>query len=166
MRVRASLAGLVFTAAVLAAPKAHATQQVTTSFQVQITIQDACAITTAGTLDFGSHGVLAGNVDASSMLTVQCTATTPYSIGLSAGGGSGATVTARKMTGSGGGTVGYSLYRDAARSLVWGETVGTDTIAAVGTGATQSETVFGRVPAQSTPAPDTYLDSITVTVTY
>jgi spore coat protein U-like protein len=166
MGMRASFAALAFIAAALAASAAGATQQVTTSFQVQITIQDACAITTAGTLDFGSHGVLTSTVDASSTLTVQCTATTPYSIGLSAGGGSGATVAARKMTGSGGGTVGYSLYRDSARSLVWGETIGTDTFAGVGTGAAQSETVFGRVPAQSTPAPDTYLDSITVTVTY
>jgi spore coat protein U-like protein len=146
-------------------PPARAAQQVTTSFQVQITIQAACAITAADALDFGTHGVLANDIDASSTVTVNCTATTPYEIGLNAGNGSGASVATRKMTGAGG-TIAYSLYRDPARSLVWGETVGTDTLAAVGTGTDQTQTVYGRVPPQATPAPDLYSDSVTVTVTY
>jgi spore coat protein U domain-containing protein, fimbrial subunit CupE1/2/3/6 len=71
----------------------------------------------------------------------------------------------RKMT-SGGANVTYSLYTDTGRTTVWGNTVGTDTVAATGNGASQSYTVFGRVPSQSTPAPGTYTDTITVTVTY
>jgi spore coat protein U-like protein len=49
---------------------------------------------------------------------------------------------------------------------VWGNTVGTDTVAATGSGAAQSYTVYGRITAQTTPAPGTYTDTITVTVTY
>ena len=63
-------------------------------------------------------------------------------------------------------TVTYSLYSDSGRTTVWGNTVGTNTVAGVGNGASQSYTVYGRVPAQTTPAAATYTDTITVTVTY
>ena len=49
---------------------------------------------------------------------------------------------------------------------MWGNTVGTDTQAATGTGAAQTYTIYGRIPPQTTPAPATYSDTITVTVTY
>ena len=137
----------------------------TTTFTVQMTITASCTIVSASTLNFGSQGVLTGNVDQSSTLQVQCTNTTPYNVGLNAGTGAGATVATRKMT-SGGATINYSLYTDSGRSTVWGNTVGTDTVSATGNGASQSYTVYGRVPAQTTPAPAAYTDTITVTVTY
>jgi len=138
---------------------------VTTNFTVQITIQANCAINSASTLDFGTQGVLSANIDQTSTIQVTCTNTTAYNIGLSAGTGAGATVATRKMT-SGGNTIDYSLYRDAARTQVWGTTIGTDTVSATGNGAAQPHTVYGRVPPQTTPAPATYTDTITVTVTY
>jgi len=49
---------------------------------------------------------------------------------------------------------------------VWGNTVYIDTVSATGNGAAQSYTVYGRIPAQTTPAPNTYTDTITITVTY
>src|SRR2546423_13707763 len=90
---------------------------------------------------------------------------TPYGLGLNAGTGSGATVATRKMT-SGGATVNYSLYTNSGRTTVWGNTVGTDTVSAIGIGAAQSYTVYGRIPPQTTPAPSTYADTITLTVMY
>jgi len=79
--------------------------------------------------------------------------------------GTGATVAARKMT-KGAATIVYSLYKDSARSSVWGNTVGTNTAAGTGTGSAQTSTVFGRVPPQSVPAPGTYNDTIVVTATF
>ncbi len=137
----------------------------TTTFATQITIAATCVINSASTLDFGSQGVLTANVDQTSTIQVQCTNTTPYNIGLNGGTGTGATVTNRKMT-SGGATINYSLYSDSGRTANWGVTVGTDTVAATGNGASQSFTVYGRVPPQTTPAPSTYSDTITVVVTY
>jgi spore coat protein U-like protein len=137
----------------------------TSTFTVQVAITASCTINSAATLNFGSQGVLIANVDQTSALQVQCTNTTPYNIGLNAGTGSGATVAVRKMT-SGGNTVNYSLYSDSGRTTVWGNTVGTDTVAATGNGAAQSYTIYGRITAQTTPAPSTYTDTITVTVTY
>jgi spore coat protein U-like protein len=137
----------------------------TTSFQVQLTIEAQCLINSASTLSFGTQGVLSANVDQTSTIQVQCTDTTPYTIGLDAGTGAGATVATRKLTG-GGSTINFSLYTNSGRSSVWGTTIGSDTVASTGTGAAQSFTVYGRIPAQTTPAPATYTDTITVTVTY
>src|SRR5262245_61010603 len=137
----------------------------TTTFTVQMTIATSCTIVSAAALNFGTQGVLATNVDQSSSIQVQCTNTTPYNIGLDAGTGTGATVTTRKLS-NGPAIINYSLYTDAARTTVWGNTIGTDTVASTGNGGSQNYTVFGRIPAQTTPAPGTYTDTITVTVTY
>lgn len=138
----------------------------TGSFTVQITIQASCVLVSTATLTFTAVGVIAANDDASTTLSVQCTNTTPYNIGLNAGTGTGATVASRKMTGTGGALVNYTLYSDTNRTTVWGQTIGTDTVSASGSGAAQPYTVYGRVPVQTTPAPGTYTDTITVTVTY
>jgi spore coat protein U-like protein len=137
----------------------------TTTMTVQVTITASCTINSAATLNFGTQGVLATNVDQTSTLQVTCTNTTPYNIGLNAGTGSGATVATRKLT-SGANTVNYTLYSNSGRTTVWGNTVSTDTVAGTGNGAAQSYTVYGRIPAQTTPAPGAYTDTITVTVTY
>ena len=137
----------------------------TSTMTVQMTITATCTVNSASTLNFGTQGILATNVDQTSTIQVTCTNTTPYNIGLDAGTGSGATVAARKMT-SGANTVNYTLYSNSTRTTLWGNTVGTDTVAATGNGAAQSYTVYGRVPPQAAPAPGTYTDTITVTVTY
>jgi spore coat protein U-like protein len=147
-------------------PAVGQTATVTTTFTVQITITNACTIISATNMNFGSVGVIgAAGVDATSTITVQCTSLAPYNIGLSVGAGSGATVANRLMT-SGANTVAYSLYQDLAHSVVWGPTIGTNTVAGTGSGASQPITVYGHVPSQSTPPAATYNDTITVTVTY
>ncbi|MFZ1097368.1 MAG: spore coat U domain-containing protein [Xanthobacteraceae bacterium] len=161
---RKVVAGMLF---LLPALNPSSTQAATTTstFTVQMTVTSSCVINSASTLNFGNQGVLVANVDNTSTLQVQCTNTTPYNIGLDAGTGTGATVAARKMT-NGANTITYSLYSDSGRTTVWGNTVGTNTVSATGTGASQSYTVYGRVPSQTTPAAATYTDTITVTVTY
>jgi len=41
-------------------------------------------------------------------------------------------------------TVNYSMYRDPTRLLVWGDTVGVDTLASIGTGVAVPHIVYGR----------------------
>lgn len=148
----------------LVANTALAQSTVTANMPVTITIENACEISTAPTtLDFGTHGVLSANVDSTSEIGVTCTTGAVYDIGLD-GGGSG-DINARVMT-LGTEDVGYQLYQEAARTTVWGETVGTDTLASTGTGIEQQFTVFGRVPPQATPPAGTYTDTVLVTVTY
>jgi spore coat protein U-like protein len=162
---RASAAFLLLLAWLSASPRCHAAVA-TTTFQVQITIVNACSIDSVNDLNFGSQGSIALGVDATSTFNVQCTLLVPYNIGLSAGGGAGATVTTRKLTGPGAATIDYSLYRDLTHLLVWGVSIGSDTIAGIGTGLSIPYVVYGRVAPQATPAAGTYTDTITITVTY
>lgn len=151
--------------AVMAAVPLAEAATVTNTFTVQITIANACDVTTTAptTLDFGTQGVLAANVDQTSTVTVTCTSGHAYNIGLDGGGA--ANINARVMTNAGN-NVGYQLYSNSGRTTVWGNTVGTDTVASTGTGTAQAFTVYGRVPPQTTPPAATYTDTITVTVTY
>jgi spore coat protein U-like protein len=150
---------------------AHATTQ-TTTFTVSVTITASCTIS-ASNLAFGSQGVLAANVDQTSTITVQCTNTTPYTVGLDNGLNFSAT---RRMKDTGAGTtfVGYGLYTDVARANAWTTTTstttctgGTNTCAiGTGSGSNQTITVYGRIPPQTTPAPATFNDTVTATITY
>src|ERR1041384_6296594 len=90
-------------------PRSAVAGSVTTTFTAQIAIAAACAINSASSLNFGTQGGLAANADPSSTIQVTCTNTTPYTIGLDAGTGAGATVAARKLS-SAGNTVSYTLY--------------------------------------------------------
>lgn len=137
----------------------------TGNFAVSITIEAQCVINSAPALNFGTTGVIGTAVAASATLSVQCTNTTGYVISLSAGGGTGATTAARKMTG-GSETVTYSLYSNAGHTTVWGSNTGVDTVAGTGTGAAVNHIIYGLVPAQTTPAPGAYTDTINVTITY
>ena len=138
---------------------------VTQNITVSLTIQAECKIQATTNLAFGTDGVIDANVDATSTMDIQCTNTTPYTISMNAGTGTGATTAVRKMT-AGGATVDYALYRDAGRTQTWGVSVGVDTTAGTGDGAIQQYTVYGRVPAQTTPAPGAYSDTVQITVTY
>lgn len=139
------------------------------NLNVTLTIQANCVIAT-NPLNFGSTGVLAGSLDQTTTLSVTCTNTTPYNIGLDGGSVTGSTVSNRLLagttTGNTGTTVGFQLYQDAGRTVVWGNTQGTDTVSGTGNGAAQSYTVYGRVPPQATPMPDTYQATVLATVYY
>jgi spore coat protein U-like protein len=136
----------------------------TAPFTVTATVIGSCSVS-ATTLDFGSTGVLHANVDSSNTLSVTCSNTVPYSISLNGGLSGAGDPTQRKMTRSSE-TVTYGLYQNAARSLPWGSTIGTNTVSGTGSGFAQAFTVYGRVPPQATPSPGTYTDTIVITVAY
>lgn len=147
-------------------PCLTSTKTLQTSFAANATVVSTCQVS-ATNLNFGSVGSLTSAVDATNTVNVTCSNGTAYQVGLGVGNGSGATVAARKMTKAAtSNTTTYSLYRNAARSQVWGTTIGTDTQSGTGTGSSQSLTVYGRVPSQTTPPPGVYTDTIVVTVTY
>ncbi|MER9225096.1 spore coat U domain-containing protein [Mesorhizobium sp. M0664] len=133
---------------------------------VRLTITNECKVQTGGDLNFGSHGVIDANLDQTTLIGVQCTSGQTYNVGLGVGKGSGATLAVRKMTSPAAATINYTIYRDSARTLVWGETVGTDTVTGTGDGNVQNITAYGRVPAQLTPAAGDYTDTVAITVTY
>ena len=112
---------------------------------------------------FGTYNGAVAN--STSTVSVTCTNTTPYNVGLNAGTATGATVTTRQMT-NGSAVLSYSLTSDSGHSVNWGNTVGTNTVAGTGNGSAQSLTVYGQVAAGQYVTPGAYADTITATVTY
>lgn len=135
----------------------------TTTFAVTATIEATCVVS-ATPMAFGTYtGVVANST---STVSVTCTNTTPYDVGLDSGTATGATVSTRKMAGPGGALLNYALYSDSSRTVNWGNTVSTDTVAGTGNGTAQAITVYGKIPAGQYLAPGSYADTITATVTY
>jgi spore coat protein U-like protein len=112
--------------------------------------------------------VLAAAVKHQTTVSVTCTNTTPYNVGLDAGTVTGSTVASRLMAGTTTGntstTVDFQLYQDAGHTTIWGNTQGTNTVGGTGNGAAQTISVYGQVPSQATPKPDTYQTTVTATV--
>jgi spore coat protein U-like protein len=96
--------------------------------------------------------------------SITCPYNFSYRLGLSAGTGSGATTTLRKMTGPNSATLNYKMFQDSAYSVNWGNSSGVDTKSGVGTGGAQSVPVYSQIPAAQFVAPGTYQDTITLTV--
>ena len=134
-----------------------------------------CAVSATATA-FGNYvptSVVAN--DTTGTVTVTCNAnvsvlTANYTVALSTGGS--ASYANRLMSG-GGHTLQYQLYKDVARTTVWGDgTASTSTVAgsvllSLTFPVLGNHTVYGRIPASQTGAyAGSYSDTITVTVTY
>jgi len=148
----------------LASPAGAGT--VTDTFDVTLTIQAGCEVSAPNNLNFGTvtflDTALAGTVD----FSVRCTSGTNGTISLNGGIGSSGSVATRTME-SGANSINYSLYTSGTYTTIWGDgSSGTSTVAHSGNGAIATLTIYGLVPSQSTPAPATYSDTITITVAY
>ena len=165
-----AIAGLLMSSPVLAAD--------TTTFNVTLVVTKACTITAAAAtnVDFGTAAsTTATPTLGQGTVTAQCSALTPYTISLNAGANAGTAndVTTRRMKNTNAAVtannyVGYQLYQDAAHTLVWGATTGTNTQAGIGTGLAVPYIVYGQILNLSTnnPATGNYLDTVTATITY
>lgn len=136
-------------------------------FAVNATVTADCLIS-ATNIDFGQVGLITSPISSTGMITTTCSKSTPYSISLSAGQGTGASVSSRKLTRNGGNdTLAYALYSDAARTSPWGDgSSGTGTVSATGTGTTQGTTIYASLLAPAAAPPGVYVDSVVATVTY
>lgn len=134
------------------------------TFNVSGSVASNCLVA-AQNINFGATGVLSSAVDATGQITVTCTPNASYTVSLN-GGTTNAPPGSRKMSKSSE-AVTYGLYKDAARSQVWGDaTTPGSTVPGTGTGLPQNLAVYGRVPQQATPSPGVYSDTVVVTVTY
>jgi spore coat protein U-like protein len=139
----------------------------TTTFNTNASVAAQCNVSAAN-LSFGAIDPLNSQVDRTTTLTMNCTKNSPYTVGLDAGVTAGATIAQRLMA-NGANTMQYNLYTDAARTTIWGNTVGSWVSASgAGLGIAQTLTVYGRVASgQTNLAVGNYQENtITVTVTY
>ena len=120
----------------------------------------ACSASTQA-VSFGAYSPLSSTaLDGVGTIGVTCDSALAFTIKLSAGNG---TVDQRQMV-SGASQLGYNLYVDAARLIIWGDGVNGSTMSATGPNA--DLTVYGRIPALQNVVAGAYADTIVVTVTY
>lgn len=133
-------------------------------FQVRGKVINDCNIS-VGSIAFPDARLLSSTVRSTSNMSIKCSVNTAYRILLSYGGNaSGTTRRMKKLSGSE--LVSYQLSNTLDGST-WGDgTSGTVVVTGTGDGNNASLTVFGRVPAQSTPSPGDYKDTITATVQF
>lgn len=135
----------------------------TATIGITATVQATCLIS-ANPLAFGNY--TGSQVSTATALSVTCTNTTPYNVGLDAGEGPNNSVTGRQMTGPAGQHLSYSLTTDAGHAANWGNTVGSDTVSGTGNGSAQPYLVNAVVPGNQYVSPGAYSDTVTATVTY
>jgi len=136
------------------------------NIQVSVTIVGECEVFTPQPLSFGTLGATFPTKAAQSLINVNCSANTPYTIALN-NGQNGNNASDRKLK-SGTELLPYGLFSDAAHGKVWGDgTSGSLLVSGVGTGVSQAITVYGQLPKpQSNPKPGTYADTVTATLIY
>lgn len=135
----------------------------------------SCSVAT-GNVSFGTYDVFSLiNLDSTGAVLVTCSRAgsapnSTLSIAIGPSASSGSIASRRMQTGGGKDFLGYNLFRDAARTSVWGDRSGVDTfvqaISVPNNRSVQvSATIFGRIPAGQDVRMGIYADSVTVTVT-
>ena len=120
-----------------------------------------CTVTPQG-VSFGNYDPLSASaLDGAGNINVTCDTLVPFTVSLSTG--SSGTFDERRMT-AGAAYLGYNLYIDSVRTIVWGDGVTTSNVSSTGTNVDLP--VYGRMPALQNVGTNTYSDTITVTVVY
>jgi spore coat protein U-like protein len=137
--------------------------QGTASFPVSMTVQKVCSFI-ATVMDFGVYtGAL---LNGTGTVTVTCTNTTPFEVGIDAGMNNGGYAFNWEMVGPGGVLLPYQVYTDSAHTIRWGGSTGYDTVTGSGKGAPQVFTAYGQIQAGHFFTPGAYTDTITFSLYY
>ena len=159
--------------ALLATVGAAQSATVTSTINVSATVLKNCSVS-SGNIAFGNYTPGSGvSPAANSTVAVKCTKNTAFTVALDKGTTTGGSIAQRLMTdGAAGDTLQYNIYTTGAFSTVWGDGTGSSvTQAGTGTGMATAVnfTAFGQLPDNATnqaSPPNTYNDTVTVTVTY
>jgi spore coat protein U-like protein len=128
-------------------------------------------------LPFGGYDVLnAAPTDTQSDFLVTCSrdggpANVTLTVSLGPSGVSGSISPRQMRRTAGTERLDYNLFREPARSNVWGQTIGVDTVTRTlnvpNKGSnTAAFNIFGRIPAQQDLRIGSYTDTLVVTVSY
>ncbi len=135
----------------------------TGTLTVQVQVQSACTISD-GTLDFGTYQ--SGQSDPLvAHTTLQITDCNAGSVTVEIDGGGTGDTRARRLTGPGGATLAYQLYKGSSLGNVFGTGSSARVIDMTGI-TTKNVPVYGRIAGGQTAAPGTYTDTLNVTLTF
>lgn len=149
---------------------AHAADSM--AFDVTITINASCDVTSTEDVAFVSQTAAPGTATATGSVNVQCTKATAYNVALNAGNNGGTDINARKMKhATAADTIAYQLYRGSAAGGSWGTTANTDTVSGTGTGFggtsfDHNHVVYAEATITGLEAAGAYSDIITATVLF
>ena len=127
-----------------------------------------CSISTTS-VNFGSYDVYVPSArDSTGSVTYTCLL--PVSVQITLTKGSSATFSPRTLI-KVAEPLQYNLYRDAGRSLIWGDGTGgtsiySGTVTIFQLGANITVTVYGRVPALQDISAGAYNDTVTATINF
>lgn len=158
------LISAIVAAAFAAAPAAVSADTLTNTVQARLRVDTSCRLTTEP-LQFGSVNLFSGQVDATANIRLRCGPSVAYAVAID--NGQNANGAQRRMA-SGGwlfNYVNYQIYRNAARTQIWGATAATDVNGVTPANGQVTLVAYGRVPS-SIVLPNEYADVVTVTVTF
>jgi len=136
----------------------------TANLSVSIQIDAKCEID-AATLTFAPQTDLATQVTASASIPVTCSNTTFYEIGFGLGLNDQGSQRRMKNTASNN-YINYQIYKDDQYLTILDEVGNPGAITGTGTGTSQTITIHGRIPVQSTPMVGLYQDTVLMTIDY
>lgn len=167
--------GVVITPLLFLAMTAVANAEtVSDTFQVRITIEKSCTVTagSASDIDLGAHPATDTDIAGNNTISVNCSKTTPYFIGLLPSNADTTGAGEMSSTSGGGNTdlVPYQLRSTAGMAgTIWGDTATATAVgngvAGTGTGNAITHTVYATV-ASANFTPDSYADTVTVHVNF
>ena len=138
----------------------------TANLAVSANVVNTCTVAD-GTLSFGAYDPLSGtDHDSTGTFAVSCTngGTAALKLGQGANADTGSTDAApvRRMA-NGANMLSYQLYSEGTHTTVWEGATG---VSYTGTGASQDQTVYGRITAGQNAVAGNYADTVVITVTY
>lgn len=155
--------GALALAAAAASSPVHA-QSAQATLNPRVTIVPSCTLV-ATDLDFGNPAPGTTTIDATAQLTIRCTTTTTFRILMDRG--DHATGQQRRMRGTTGDYVNYSIFRNSNRTQDWGATNNTGRPGVAVALNPANYTVYGRIPVLNVAAlQGSYLDTVTVTIDF
>ena len=130
----------------------------------------SCSFSVVAEVSFGNYDALNTNpLDQTGSITFNCSLLALQTLTVDLSKGHSTTYASRQMQKSGGGTLSYNLYLDAARTQVWGDATG-------GTvhfgpylpllGQDHTVTIYGRVPARQASPTGAYTDTVVATINF
>lgn len=142
---------------------------------VQATVVAGCIIgdttpgsTNYGTIDFGNITGLSSNVDVTTnygtgSVVIDCTPGIPVQIALNSGLNSVSTST--RLLKNGANVLGYQLYQNPGRTILWG--TGTDALTFTSLPTASQTPIYARLNSQiGFPVAGVYTDTVTATISW
>lgn len=127
-----------------------------------------CTFGSTTNMKFPNYYSFNSNPDyATGTVTVTCIPNLAYDIGVDKGQGAGATEDHRLLTKQDGNQqLNYGLFQDAGHQHMYGTVIGQNTLHQIATGSAEVITIYGEIPGNQAVDAGTYLDRVTIFVTF